>query len=487
MIKLTARLLVACAALACGVSPADATAGLAAMAADPDSWCGYGDHDADVDKMAPVIPDAYGITSTLGCMTADANWPGGYCYVPDSIDTVWRIYTDGQDATWVQRATDEWGALRDRVNARGWAITRVSSGTADVEGHTGTTEPGGKMGAAYPDQYVAQATTKGEVRWYAHCSYYLYRTTIEANSYFQGVSATEQGRWLKNLWDHEQSHCVGLPHNTVDQSLMGNMVHVIPGPWTSSNLNPTSGRARGPRGVGGGVLMSVQALFVQPPPAGIYPELLGHENCWDELRDARAYCGDDPVVVHPPCHLWVNFAAQNYARATRPCPTCDGTGTDCGQCDGTCRREPNRAVILPAWYPGGNDGGCFASALASVRRCGGVLEHPAGSHAWAHYDIDRPWSAPPGWYYNMGPHDGPEWVCEVWQSAYGHRARKRTWLLYCGKRPPFELNWAREPGTHQVGWFDRAKPTLSKCEASATPEAFARELIRLAEWSRGAP
>ena len=119
-----------------------------------------------------------------------------------------------------------------------------------------------------------------------------------------------------------------------------------------------------------------------------------------------------------------------------------------------------------------------------MRRWGGVLEHPAGSHAWAAHDIDEPHSKP-GWYYNLGPHDGPEWTCEVWQSAYGHRARKRTWLLYCGKRPPFELDWRREPGTAQVGWFDRNKPTLSKREASATPERFARELIRLAEWSRG--
>jgi hypothetical protein len=79
-----------------------------------------------------------------------------------------------------------------------------------------------------------------------------------------------------------------------------------------------------------------------------------------------------------------------------------------------------------------------------------------------------------------------EWVCEVWQSAYGHEARKRTWLLYCsGVRPPFDLNWTREPGTHQVGWFDRKKPTLGKRAASATPLKFAQELIRLAEWSRG--
>jgi len=70
-------------------------------------------------------------------------------------------------------------------------------------------------------------------------------------------------------------------------------------------------------------------------------------------------------------------------------------------------------------------------------------------------------------------------VCEVWQSAYGHKARKRTWLYYVGPRP-FELNWRREPGSHQVGWFDRIKPTLGKREASATPRPFAEALVKLA-------
>jgi hypothetical protein len=222
--------------------------------------------------------------------------------------------------------------------------------------------------------------------------------------------------------------------------------------------------------------VSVAALFVDASEHGVYPKLLGAENCWGEARDARTYAGPHPVVAHPPCNLWVNLAAVNYKRALK---------------------EPNRAVVLPAWYPGGTDGGCFAAALAAVRRCGGVLEHPAGSHAWAAYGLQPPDTHKSSLYCEArGPHgegwcevhhlNGLHyWVCEVWQSAYGHGARKRTWLLYCGKRPPFELNWAREPGTHQCGWFDRNKPTLSKREASATPRAFAEELIRLAKWSAG--
>ena len=82
--------------------------------------------------------------------------------------------------------------------------------------------------------------------------------------------------------------------------------------------------------------------------------------------------------------------------------------------------------------------------------------------------------------WNVTGIDG-EYTCEVWQSAYGHAARKRTWLYYVGKRMPFELDWRREPGTHQVGWFDRAKPVLKKREAIATPPRFAEALISLAE------
>jgi hypothetical protein len=257
------------------------------------------------------------------------------------------------------------------------------------------------------------------------------------------------------------------------------------------------------------------ALFVDTSDAGIYPCLLGAERCWGEIRDARLYRGPHPVVAHPPCNLWVNMAAQNYARATRPCPRCRGTLIDpvkqalgglgpCCKCDGTGRREPNRAVVLPAWYPGGTDGGCFAAALAAVRKYGGVLEHPAGSWAWAKHGLMQPFDLRNaagekvsfgGWHHGWwgtdeqliaGEGGQDYWTCEVWQSAYGGRMRKRTWLMYCGERPPFDLRWERNPGTHQCGWFDRKKPTVSKREASATPPDFARELIRLAEWSAGA-
>lgn len=190
----------------------------------------------------------------------------------------------------------------------------------------------------------------------------------------------------------------------------------------------------------------IAALYVAT--GGAYFGLDGVDP-WDEARDARKYDGPWPVVAHPPCQLWVNFAALNFKRYGG---------------------EHNRP---------GNDGGCFAHALACVRQFGGVLEHPAGSNAWPAFRLYRPEQ---GMGWSRVAED--EWVCEVWQSAYGHPARKRTWLLYVGSRRPAEMRWDRAPGTHQVGWFDRNKPTLSKKAANATPPEFRDALLALAATSR---
>jgi hypothetical protein len=200
-------------------------------------------------------------------------------------------------------------------------------------------------------------------------------------------------------------------------------------------------------------MSDIAALFVEAK--GIYSTLPGVD-VWDFGRDARDYAGPHPVVAHPPCQLWGAFAEINFHR---------------------WGGEHNRP---------GNDGGCFASALASVRKYGGVLEHPAGSKAWPKYCLQKPVF---GVWQQVGPLQG--WVTEVWQSAYGHKARKRTWLLYSGDRPPLECDWRRLPGTHQCGYHDQRgvrknKPTLGKREASATPITFAKFLVRLARHSKAA-
>lgn len=192
-------------------------------------------------------------------------------------------------------------------------------------------------------------------------------------------------------------------------------------------------------------ILRVAALFVQP--SGCYASL-PFVDPWPQDRDARNYTGPLPVVAHPPCQLWGPMAAVNFLR---------------------WGGEHNRP---------GNDGGCFASAIEAVRKWGGVLEHPAATRAWTAHNLTPPVTM--GWQKTM---EG-DWVCEVWQSAYGHRANKATWLLYHGKNPPLELRWKRIVGTHQIGGADqrgkaRNKPKLSARESSATPELFRDALIAL--------
>lgn len=201
-----------------------------------------------------------------------------------------------------------------------------------------------------------------------------------------------------------------------------------------------------------GDVATIAALFVEA--GGCYFGLPGVD-AWDEARDARTYVGPHPVVAHPPCQRWGAMAAVNYARW------------------GGRHNAP------------GADGGCFVAALFAVRRWSGVLEHPAKSRAWAAYGLDAPRSI--GWQRCT---DGG-WVCEVWQSAYGHRANKATWLYaqFCGETVPPPMRWDRPIGTHQVGFHDqrgkaRNKPTLSRTEAAATPPAFRDALLNIARTAK---
>ncbi len=162
---------------------------------------------------------------------------------------------------------------------------------------------------------------------------------------------------------------------------------------------------------------------------------------WDIHRDARLYAGPHPVIAHPPCHRWHQLSAVNNKR----------------------------------WgYVINDDDGCFAAALAAVREYGGVLEHPAETRAFKFHNIPEPVSG--NWQRTI---DG-DWVTEIWQSSYGHRARKRTWLLYHGRTMPPVLKWHKVPGTHQIGWFDRKLPQLPKRDLSTTPDLFRDLLIEIA-------
>ena len=140
----------------------------------------------------------------------------------------------------------------------------------------------------------------------------------------------------------------------------------------------------------------IAALYVQKN--GVYFGLEGVDP-WDEKRDARLYAGPHAVVAHPPCARWCRFAGFVEAR----------------------------------WgHQRGDDGGCFAHALACVERFGGVLEHPAHSDAWDAFDLPKP-ERSGGWSKSMFR---PGWSCYVEQARYGHIAKKATWLYAVGTSLP---------------------------------------------------
>jgi hypothetical protein len=188
----------------------------------------------------------------------------------------------------------------------------------------------------------------------------------------------------------------------------------------------------------------IAALYVDPN--GVYADLPGVD-LWDEARDARLYVGPYSVVAHPPCNKWSPLAYINR------------------------RRLPN--------YEIGDDGGCFEAALHAVRTYGGVLEHPASSLAWKQFGLMKPERG--FWKGNFG-----EWVTEVDQGRYGHRARKRTWLYAAGMPAvPPALDWEKAESDVIVSGFLHHAGTnetrrVRPKEASRTPAAFRDLLLELA-------
>lgn len=181
---------------------------------------------------------------------------------------------------------------------------------------------------------------------------------------------------------------------------------------------------------------------------------------WPEARDARGYEGPHAVVAHPPCARWGRYWSGGPSARVRR--------------------------VL------GDDGGCFESALAAVRRFGGVIEHPEASHAWHRYGL----VAPPksgGWV--MADFEGG-WTCCVEQGHYGHAARKATWLYTYGVERP-RLKWGRaakgmrlDEGFYSKEERARAVKTgvcqrLSKRQRNATPGPFAELLLELARTADG--
>ena len=194
--------------------------------------------------------------------------------------------------------------------------------------------------------------------------------------------------------------------------------------------------------------MAVAALYIDP--RGPYPHISGVD-CWDVARDARKYGGPGPVVAHPPCGPWGRL--KHLYR---------GSEHDCGPI-----------------------------AVAAVRQFGGVLEHPARSLLWAYCEMPEPGTP-------CDQHGG--FSIEVEQCAWGHVARKTTWLYFVGVSRELVLAGVKTGGvpTHWVSGFrtstgrspkhykqngSAVPPGIKVCSAQQrrrTPRAFAEWLVCLA-------
>lgn len=192
-------------------------------------------------------------------------------------------------------------------------------------------------------------------------------------------------------------------------------------------------------------MRTVAALYIDP--GGPYPSMPGVD-AWDAKRDARLYDGPHPVVAHPPCGPWGR---------------------------------------LRHLYSGG-EWACAALALAQVRRWGGVLEHPAGSMLWAEPSV-----------YRLGfrvPDVFGGYTVEVDQVAWGHPARKRTWLYVVGvdrklvmrglRRGGTPTHWCSGSRTAKRGAVPEGIKVCSVRQRRRTPQAFAEWLVSLARASRSA-
>lgn len=181
----------------------------------------------------------------------------------------------------------------------------------------------------------------------------------------------------------------------------------------------------------------VAVLFARSD--SIYKTIPGLD-VFDLARDARTYKGELPVVAHPPCRAW-------------------------GRLRAFAKPRPDEKMLA-----------CFA--IDTVRRVGGVLEHPASSSLFDTCGLPRPGSR----YDDFGG-----WSIELPQKWFGHKAEKNTWLYVvgCSPRDIPSIPLVLAQPTHTVGLWSgrdrsRALPDLSKKEREATPIAFAHWLVDLA-------
>ena len=174
---------------------------------------------------------------------------------------------------------------------------------------------------------------------------------------------------------------------------------------------------------------SVAALCVAVN--SVYRTIQGVE-CYDKRRDVRSFSGGMPVVAHPVCAPWSAYCAHQW----KPVEGIRELGPLCVE-----------------W----------------LRKCGGVLEHPAHSRLFDHCGLPRP-----------GESKNGLWTAEVWQAWWGYPMKKATWLCFSGVEPdqvqfPYAL--------HPQGEDRRRQQLMSKNQRAATHPALANWLVEIARKS----
>lgn len=167
-------------------------------------------------------------------------------------------------------------------------------------------------------------------------------------------------------------------------------------------------------------------------------KLLAGVEVWDKKRDARRYTGSNVVIAHPPCRTWGNLRT-------------------------VATKAPAEERELGPW------------AVGQVRRCGGVLEHPAGSVLFESCGCGVPG--------DVG------WILELDQWHWGHPAAKPTKLYIVGSSPGDVPAMPKREGVPhrcisqghgvRIG-HPLFKSRVTQWEREATPLEFAKWLVMLA-------
>jgi hypothetical protein len=148
---------------------------------------------------------------------------------------------------------------------------------------------------------------------------------------------------------------------------------------------------------------------------------------YDIRRDVRTFSGGMPIVGHPPCRSWSAF------------------------CRHQAKPLPGEKELAPF-------------VVEHLRKCGGVMEHPAHSKLWDALNLPKPGERERDGLWTL-------WVKQYW---WGDVRTKNTWLLFSGidvwtVQTPFRLH---EPKGDRRRW-----QVMSKHQRSATVPAFAEWLV----------